>query len=363
MSIIMLINENKNNNLLSAIEQVISITDGVAEYSSGETLDVLLPSAIASTLELSDLVTFTTSTEVNGGSYFVTYGSDIFDRFEKFLVSDGQVASIKVNYHGFLKKSGFEKLVQQTLVPQNGLLKVKSYKPAFTPYLLCNVAYHAEAEDRRLGMVSFFINGITGVTGVDIGDALMWASDLVESDRLLPAADLKSNDSYPEIDWDNLLAICEKTATSAIDQEIAPWRESLSRKMNRDITRVRDYYDAIIDQINEKIKRLGKEEEQLEIEKNRIAATEMEKDRKIKDLEQRYSLKVEASLHSAQVIWLQTVHIECELIRKKNKRLVTAIWNPYTKIVEPLRCDLTSVAVSRFYLTDDDASVVSSQYY
>ena len=354
-----LLDNNKNNNLLATIAQVITITDGVAEYSSNETLDVLLPGEIAATLELSDLVTFTTSTEVNGSSYFVTYGSEIFERFEKFLVADGQVVSIKVNYQGFLKQSGFEKLVQQTLVPQNGLLKVKSFKRAFTPYLLCNVAYHAEADDRRLGMLSFFINGITGVTGVSIGDALMWASDLVESNCLLPGADLKSNDSYPEIDWDNLLAICQQTATDAIELEIAPWRESLSRKMNRDITRVRDYYDAIVDQINNKIERLSLKEEQLEIEQNRIAATEMEKERKIKDLEQRYALRVEASLHSAQVIWLQTVQIECELIRKKNKRLVTAVWNPYTKIVEPLRCERTGVAVSSFYLTDDDARVVS----
>ncbi len=358
-----LASDNQNNNLLQTIQQVVTISDGVAEYSSQDILDVVLPREIASTLELSDLVTFTTATEVNGGSYFVTYGSDIFERFEKFLVSDGQVASIKVNYQGFLKKSGFEKMVQQTLVPQNGLLKVKSFKAAFTPYLLCNVAYHAEADERRLGLVSFFINGITGVSGVDIGDALMWASDLIESDRIDPAADLKSNDSYPEIDWDNLLAICEKTATDAIEQEIAPWRESLSRKMNRDVTRVRDYYDAIVEQINEKIERLSLEEQQLEIEKNRIAATQMEKERKILDLEQRYSLRVEASLHSAKVIWLQTVHIECELIRKKNKRLVTAVWNPYTKIVEPLRCSKTGIGVTSFYLSDDDGSISSCQVY
>ena len=61
-----LLDNNKNNNLLATIAQVITITDGVAEYSSNETLDVLLPGEIAATLELSDLVTFTTSTEVNG---------------------------------------------------------------------------------------------------------------------------------------------------------------------------------------------------------------------------------------------------------------------------------------------------------
>ena len=357
----MLVRENKNNNLLETIFEVITISDGVAEYSSGETLDVLLPSEIARSLELSDLVTFTTSTEVNGGSYFVTYGSELFERFEKFLVRDGQVASIKVNYQGFLKQSGFEKLVQQTLVPQNGLLKVKSFKPAFTPYLLCNVAYHAEADEQRLGMLSFFINGVTSVIGVEIGDALMWASDLVESDRILPLKDIESNSTYCEVDWQNLLAICEKYSGESICSELKPWRESLSRKLKRDSTRVKEYYDAIVAQINEKIERLPQEAEQLETEKNRIAATILEKERKILDLEQRYALKVEASIHSALVVWLQTVHVECELIRKKNKKSVTAVWNPYTKIVEPLRCSKTGTAVTSFYLSDDDGSISSSQ--
>ncbi|MDJ0717510.1 MAG: hypothetical protein QNJ54_25365 [Prochloraceae cyanobacterium] len=349
----------EQNNLLQTIQQVVTITDGVAEYSSEDILDVVWPREIAETLELSDLITFTTSTEVNGGSYFVTYNSEIFERFEKFIAKDGQVASIKVDYQGYLKPSGFEKLVQLSLVPQNGLLKVKSTKPALTPYLLCNVAYTASADELRLGLLSFLINGVTGVTGVEIGDALMWASDLVESERLLPPKEIESNSSYPEIDWDNLLSICEKRSQELIELEISPWRDSLSRKLNRDATRARDYYHALVEQIKEKMERLGKEEEQLETEKNRIAATIMEKDRKINDLEQRYSLKVEASMHSTLVIWLQTVHIECELIRKKNRRLITAVWNPYTKIVEPLRCAKTGNAVTSFYLSDDDASVIS----
>ncbi len=357
----MVLATNKNNNLLATIQQVVTITDGVAEYSSDEILDVVLPTEIASTLELSeDLVTFTTSTEVNGGSYFVTYNSEIFDHFEKFLVKDGQVASLKVNYQGFLKQSGFEKLVEKTITPQNGLLKVKSYQPAWTPYLLSNVAYSAEADELRLGMLSFFINGITGVTGVEIGDALMWSDDLIESERLLPLLENQDQSCYPEVDWDFLLAICQGRSQQLIEQEIQPWRDSLTRKLNRDATRASDYYDAIVDQISEKIERLDSDSEQLELERSRKAATIMEKERKILDLEQRYSLKVEASLHSALVIWLQTVHVECELIRKKNRRRVTAVWNPYTKIVEPLRCERTGDAVTSFFLSEEDASIVGS---
>jgi hypothetical protein len=91
----------------------------------------------------------------------------------------------------------------------------------------------------------------------------------------------------------------------------------------------------------------------------RIAATERELATKLADLESRYALKVVASLHSVLTIELPTVHIGCELIRKKQRRVVTAVWNPFTRVVEPLRCELSGVPVTDFYLDDTSAKIVA----
>ena len=77
------------------------------------------------------------------------------------------------------------------------------------------------------------------------------------------------------------------------------------------------------------------------------------------DFEERYALRVEASLHSAMVLHLPTVHIQCTLQRKKAKRIVTAVWSPFTKIIEPLRCELSGEHVYDFYLDDTDAKIIS----
>ena len=69
-------------------------------------------------------------------------------------------------------------------------------------------------------------------------------------------------------------------------------------------------------------------------------------------------MKVTASLHSALIVWLQTVHINCQLIRKKQKRSVVAVWNPYHKQVEPLRCSKSNRSVTSFYLSDESASII-----
>ena len=70
-------------------------------------------------------------------------------------------------------------------------------------------------------------------------------------------------------------------------------------------------------------------------------------------------MRLEAYLHSAMIIYLPTVHIQCELIRKKAKREVVAVWNPFTKIIEPLRCEVSGEPVYNFYLDDDDAKIIS----
>jgi hypothetical protein len=61
------------------------------------------------------------------------------------------------------------------------------------------------------------------------------------------------------------------------------------------------------------------------------------------------------------VIWLQTLHLECQLLRKKNHRSAIAIWNPYLKEIEPLRCEISNAPVTSFYLTDDEVQIISPQ--
>jgi len=96
----------------------------------------------------------------------------------------------------------------------------------------------------------------------------------------------------------------------------------------------------------------------LEREKNRIEATKLELKRKVSDLHERSSIQVTAKLHSALIVWLQTVQIDCQLIRKKQKRPVVAVWNPYHKQVEPLRCEQSNNSVTSFYLSDEPCQII-----
>ncbi len=338
-----------SSQVLDTVNQMVTLQDGVAEWVDEKSLEVLLPKKVAKALQVAELVTFTTSASNNGGSYFVTYNSDILQRFEGLLEESGYVASFGVQYNGYLKQSGFEKMVTQTLCPQNGLIRVIEAIPAISPYVLFNVSYTAESDEKRLGMVSFWVNGVTGVAGVDIGDALLWTVD-----RIAPPP----SEEQMAVEWGHLLEICSHHGSQLIEQELIPWRQKNQRRLGRDEKRIKDYYQGIIREIRAKIRKKQLEGEQKEKELARVKATDLELKRKLADLYDRSRLEVKAQLHSGMVVWLQTVHVNCELIRKKHKRNLVAVWNPYHKSIEPVRCEHSFAPVTSFYLSDDEAKII-----
>lgn len=326
--------------LLEALAQVINLKEGMAEISAGENLEAVLPPKVAKLLDVPDSATFTTAAGERK-CQFVSYNSEIFQRCETLLGAEGSLSSFAVQYQGYLKQSGFDKLVTETLCPQNGLLRVGKATPSWTPYCLFNIAYTAEADEKRLGLVSFWLNGVTGVAGVDVGDALLWKSDRINVPE----------DGQLKADW--LWELAQQIAQSQIEQEIAIWLLSLERKLNRDKRRIQEYYQTIISEIGAKCEKKKLEGEALEKELSRIKATKSEMSRKMADLQQRYALSITAQVHSLMVVWLQTVTIECLLIRKKDKRNVLAVYNPYTRIIEPIRCEITNLPVTKFMLDEN----------
>ncbi len=335
--------------ILSTLAKLISLHEGIAESSGSQALNVLLTDSLAKALNLTEEVTLTTKADLPN-SFFVTYHSELLNKFSELLAERGLVTTMGVKFDGYLKTTGFEKLLMQKLIPQNGLIRFIEAKPEITRYIWCHVAYTAEADEKRIGMVSFIINELTGVTPVEIGSALFWEADRIPVDNQQPQAVMPV---------ESLSSLIEKTSAKLIGAELENWHSKLRRARARDEERLKAYYGTISSEIGSKIesRRLMGEDKDKELA--RKSATNRELERKLLDLQERYALSVEASLHSAMVLHLPTIHIHCELVRKKAKRIVIAVWNPFTKILEPLRCELSGEPVYDFYLDDKDAKIIS----
>ncbi|AFZ56727.1 hypothetical protein H6G54_09800 [Anabaena cylindrica FACHB-243] len=336
--------------IISTLEKIIALHDGIAEPASEHTLNVLLTENLASLLSLPEDVTFTTKADVSQ-SVFVTYHSEVLNKLSDLLSTTGQVSALGIKYDGYLKNTNFDKLLTERFVAQNGLIKFVDAKPEITRYILCNVAYTANAEEKRIGLVSFIINELTGVTPVEIGNALFWEADRIAVDE---------QDLELSLPIANLLNLIETRSEILVSQTLENWQAKLIRARTRDEERLKDYYNTISAEILRKIESKGLIDADKDKELARIEATNKELERKLLDVQERYKMSVEAWLHSSMIIHLPTVHIQFSLQRKKAKRIVTAVWNPFTKIIEPLRCEVSGEPVYNFYLDDADAKIISS---
>ncbi len=334
--------------IIRTLETIISTYDGIAELVDEKTLNVLLPENIATALKIKEETTFSTAIDTPN-SEFVSYNSDLLNKFSEILADLGSVTALGVKYNGFLKNTGFEKILIQKIVPQNGLIRFVDAKPETTRYILCNISYTAEADEKRIGMVSFLINELTGVTPVDIGDALFWEADKIPvDDHSLPQ----------QMSESELSSIIEKTSASLIQADLENWQAKLYRALARDEERLKSYYHTISAEIAAKIQHKNLIGDDQDKELARIEATNRELERKLADIRERYTLTVQANLYSAIILHLPTVHIKCILQRKKATREVVLVWNPFTKIIEPLRCEVSGEPVYEFYLDDIDAKII-----
>jgi hypothetical protein len=336
--------------IIATLEKIISLHDSIAEPAGEHILNALLTKNIASLLSLSEEVTFATIADVPQ-SVFVTYHSEVLNKLSELLATKGLISTLGIKFDGYLKTTGFEKSIAERFVVQNGLMRFIDAKPEITRYILCNVAYTANAEEKRIGLVSFMINELTGVTPVEIGDALFW-----ESDRI----DVEHQESLLSMPFNELLMLIEHQSEILIGKSLENWQAKLIRARARDEERLKDYYNTISSEIRHKIEFKHLSDDEKDKELARIEATNRELERKLLDIQERYAMSVEASLHSAMIINLPTVHIQCELQRKKAKRTVTVVWNPFSKIIEPLRCGLSGEPVYDFYLDDVEAKIISS---
>ncbi|MBE9209753.1 hypothetical protein IQ244_25315 [Nostoc sp. LEGE 06077] len=335
--------------IIATLSKIISLHDGIAESANEHILNALLTENIASLLSLPEEVTFSTKVDVPQ-SVFITYHSEVLNKLSDLLATKGLISALGVKFDGYLKTTGFEKSIAERFVVQNGLIRFLDAKPETTRYILCNVAYTANADEKRIGLVSFIINELTGVTPVEIGDALFWEADRISVD---------DQETPLSIPVDKLLKLIEHQSAILIGTSLENWQAKLARAKARDEDRLKAYYNTISSEIRHKIESKHLDGDEKDKELARIEATNRELERKLLDIQERYAMTVEAWLHSAMIIHLPTVHIQCELQRKKAKRTVTAVWNPFTKILEPLRCELSGEPVYNFYLDDKSAKIIS----
>lgn len=339
--------------ILHALAQAAQVRGALVETVDAQALEIVWPSEDAKRLETGEYMTVTVDPEAGAlaDSTFVTYGSDLLQGVEALLEEQGRLAYVERDVVQGGKSSGFDQAIDQAFCVHNGRMRVVETRRALTLYGLAVVEVEAEADEKRLSQVSIAFNALTGVAPIDLGNALTFDTEL-QAKRFVP-----DRHSIASIALEQTVARATETMAR---QTLRPWLAHLERKLRRDEQRLRDYYATMATEIQKRAarKRHGHDTRPPEDTAKRIQATYRELDRKLLDTRERYRVAVRPRLRSLLLIGLPTVHVICELQRKKIKRHVTAVYNPCSRRVEPLLCSQSLQPTYSFALSNEDAAII-----
>ncbi len=313
--------------LIDTISEILELA-GAAVERNHQSLEALLPAEAARALQLREHAVLNFDPQAgNGSGELVTYQSELVDRLFDLMQNKGFFAEIKIaDQH---VKQGTAAAAQGRFTALNGLLKAVGAVEMRLNYACVNFKYTARSDEKKEGFVRAVINEhtLSAVPGL-IPQLQMTTYSEGEGYLGLEAQPFKQ-----------VYVVARRQAQQIIRHELADFQRSLRRRLQRDVSRLNEYYQSLIDEIRRKIARRQLEGKEREDQEGRVRATELERNRKIADVHAKYAVKVEMEPISLLRLNLPAMVVTAELRCRKLSRETSFIWNPLLKEFEAAPCE------------------------
>lgn len=296
---------------------------GVVE-NRGEHFLALLPTPLARLLHLPDEVLLGTA------ELPLIYGSPVLDRLIGLAVGEVPVTcgQIEVPY---IKKAGFEQLLGQDIRFTDGLARVMSRAEARTTYMVLVCHYVAMSDERKEGLVRVGVHEASGAVIENLEDLMQEFHPQFFFPGKVP--------SHFPVHIEKAIGCAMTEARLAVKAELEDFIQSMRRRLHRDVRNTREYYDTLRIEMEEGLSRHNLTETQRREREAKIIELPVEMDRKILDLEQKYSVKVTIRTCAAIRLLVNVAQLILNLKYRKLGRQIKAVWNPLTRGLDPLVCD------------------------
>jgi hypothetical protein len=327
--------------LIDTISEILELS-GAAVERDRQSLEALLPAETARALQLHEhAVLFFDPQEISAGRELVTHQSELVDRMFGLMQNKGIFAEIKVADQHL--KQGTAAAAEGRFTVLNGLLKALGAVEMRLMYSCVNFKYTAVSDEKREGFVRAVINAhtLSSVPGLT-SQLQMTAYSEGEGYLGLEAQPFKQ-----------VYAAACRQAHQLVRGELADFQRSLLRRSQRDVARLHEYYQSLIDEILRKIAKRQLEGKEREDQEARMRATELERGRKIADVRAKYAIKVEVEPISLLRINLPVMVVTAELRCRKLSREVFLVWNPLLKEFEASPCESCGTGVYAMQLCEE----------
>ena len=309
--------------LTSFCRTAIEEFGGLAEAEE-QGLTAFLPPDLSRELDLPE------EAAIGGEEYPLLYGSPVLDRLVDLTTRETPLVYGRITFP-YLKKAGFERLLQESLSFQGAKTEVLSRAETRSSYMDLTCRYLALSDERKEGLIQV---GVAEKSGIVIpGLENCFGNQEVEyypRNRIPP--------HFPS-DIDQAAAAGLNWARARIRAELDPFYQSMQRRLKRDVRNTREYYEALAREMEESLQHRNLSPDQRRDRESKIRELPEEAERKVKDLKAKYRIEVDVRIAALVRYLVDVVQLQVRVVYRKLRRDIHVTWNPLHKALDPVVCE------------------------
>lgn len=317
----------------------------VATSSAG--LDVIADTALSVRLGFAEFqsLAFTPDAARPSDALLVDYDSPMLDKMGGLVDALGRMAFVKSP--SVILKS-FEPVAElaRALTLQNGVVRGANVTSADAVYFCFIFEYDLLADERAGGLTHVWVNPATR----SVPQMASWLDRLDLNDTV----PLSASASPLSVPW----TLAGAAVTAALGRTVAGFLDGLTRRRERDLRRLREYYLEIDQAIRRKLERTRPTADVWRREIDRLEATRRSYQARFVDVADRYRVRVHLRALAVLACQLPIQRVTARLLRRNMAADAIFSWNPVDGRIESRCCDGCNTPVSTAWLCDDQVHIL-----
>jgi hypothetical protein len=305
-------------------------------------LDVLPGPDLGRTLGLDEFARLTFEPGTPGAT-FVDYDAPLVDRLGDVVAGLGRMTRIQPPAFT-MKAIDVDAALERGVALQNGVFRCRGHAAVPSVYVGVALEYSVLADERMGGLVLVWVNP-TARSIAGFGSRFDYTAVRDESELTLGDSTFDRLASA----WPLSVA----AARARIAPDVAGFLQRLHRRRDRDVRRLREYYEEIDLEIRRKLTRPRLSDDQRRRERDRLAATHRACLARGAEVADRYRARLRLSPVGVWLCRLPAYQIAVRLMRRSASADVVFSWNPLDGRIEQRACDGCFCPVSAAWLCDD----------
>jgi len=362
-----------NQSLPDVVAEILVHNGGVVERKDDGTLEIIVPEELSRSINIPEYARLSFSClEHDSDAIYASYDSEFFHNLRRLFREKG-IYSVARFETPIPKLEKLSKIIPEKIPLANATFRLDKTEISRITYLLILFRYVALSDEKHEGIHPLLINKLNLSSVAIKSDISNILSDLRVDDEI----DGSSLPLPPGNDREmiKVLQAAHTSAMNRVTEEMREFIKSLERRLNRDIKRVYEYYETLKRETRAIIKKKVSEQIDKEIDEgtikgeglekllNKLEAIERERQWKVQDLIEKYTLTIQAEPISMIRIETQAPLFTINIKRRLSSRSFPLTYNPIMRQLDMPLCESCFNPHGSYYICDDRLHIICGNCY